>query len=167
MNAISVIDSFFFLFFTIFLICVLFIDPFGLLLESWPPAFIQEALTKYAEYCDPLYASGVLWHKVLIAIEVFIYPPFIITCLAALYRGISRSPWVKIPSLVLFILVWYSYAVIIAHNFFGEDPDQLGTQQPMVWWSAYFMFLVAPPLFVVRTYTATYENEFDPLKKLQ
>jgi hypothetical protein len=153
-------DLLYLIFWLTFLFPIFFTDPYALDLPSWPPAFMKHLLDSYSQTMDPVFGSGELWHKVCVAIELFVYPPYCLLASHCIYHGLHKyEKWIQVPTIVVTTMIMYSYALIISYNVFGA----VKTSMPWMWALIYSPYFVIPPMFAYRVYTIDQKADAEKL----
>jgi hypothetical protein len=151
MNA---IDTLFFIFFLSFIPISWFIDAAALGLSFWPPNTTKRLVAWWVRLCDPLLGTPPLWFRAMTWFEVLVYPFFCAASCIAIYRGLGKSRWIRLPAVVFASIVGYSFLFIVAEYTFGSYKNPA----PWIFMSAYLPFFILPILFAYRT--------FHPAKRL-
>ncbi|GJD11374.1 hypothetical protein Gasu2_55130 [Galdieria sulphuraria] len=143
-----IVDTLFFIFFLSFIPISWFIDATALGLSSWPPTVTKELVAWWVRLCDPLLGNPPLWFRAMTWFEVTIYPFFCTACCVAIYRGLGKSRWIRIPAVVFASIIGYSFLFVISEYVFGRYKNPA----PWIFTSAYLPYFVIPILFAYRTY---------------
>lgn len=150
----GIVDWVFWTFWASFGAVAVLVDPCGLALGFWPPRQICDVMSQYAQTMDPIYGMKPLWLKVCVATELTLYPFFCIAACYALRRGISRSEWIRTPSVIITTIILQSYAQIIAHNFFSAENGLFVAvpPRPLLWLALYLPYMIIPPCWCARIF---------------
>ncbi|GJQ14988.1 hypothetical protein GpartN1_g6779.t1 [Galdieria partita] len=143
-----VIDALFFLFFFSFIPISWFIDATALGFSSWPPIVTKNIVAWWVRLCDPLLGNPPLWFRAMTWFEVIVYPFFCAASCVAIYRGLGKSHWIRIPAIVFASIVGYSFLFIAAEYMFGKYKNPA----PWIFTSVYVPYFIIPILFAYRTY---------------
>jgi hypothetical protein len=137
MNA---IDTLFFIFFLSFIPISWFIDAAALGLSFWPPNTTKRLVAWWVRLCDPLLGTPPLWFRAMTWFEVLVYPFFCAASCIAIYRGLGKSRWIRLPAVVFASIVGYSFLFIVAEYTFGSYKNPA----PWIFMSAYLPFFILP-----------------------
>lgn len=69
---------------------------------------------------------------------------------AAIYAWPRRLNWIRVPAIVFAVESMTVIVLIIAESHFGE---QYRTRRPLEWFSAYFLWIVVPPIVLWRCWS--------------
>eukprot|EP00871_Galdieria_phlegrea_P001058 jgi/Galph1/1953/GphlegSOOS_G637.1 len=142
------LDALFFSFFASFIPISWFIDATALGFRSWPPKATRKIVLWWINLCDPLLGQPPLWFRAMTWFEVTVYPIFCAAFCYAIYKGLTKCRWVRIPAIVFASMVGYSFLFIVAEYVFGPWK----CPAPILFTSVYVPYFILPILFAYRTY---------------